>query len=320
MKPMLEIVMFNLFRIRRNLVLYVLFFFLISSWDNTLANPVLSTRRDESNDQPTNIYLPIIFKNYQLPAYLQTNIDNIVVFLTTCPNNDPVYEKMRGDFIIRRNGVPVDSIHCSEPFNEMPLGLYTDELIVLQALRVIHYMDPEISDYLPWTSMSLYDWVNSNIGGINIKDGLYGGYCCEIYDDQKYIVIGDGAEELLDYYRKDWHGMSSMVTFIAHEVRHADDGPGHVTGCAAWPDGTIYGCDAEYNLDNLGSYGLMYWLEHAWLTGYLNIGIGCADENTAKYLIDGHLLSVNGLSENFVIQPPLVSKPNPPYGGPCLNQ
>ena len=68
-------------------------------------------------------------------------IKNIELFLDTCPANDPALTVILDDFEIRRNGVVVENILCSEPVSAMSLEQYRDEVIVLQGLRVIYYMD-----------------------------------------------------------------------------------------------------------------------------------------------------------------------------------
>src|SRR5438067_8727214 len=62
-------------------------------------------------------------------------------FLSTCPQHDPVYSHIRSDFEIRRNGVLVRDIPCSEPISQLPRSEYTDELIVVQALRAVYHME-----------------------------------------------------------------------------------------------------------------------------------------------------------------------------------
>src|SRR5262245_49256995 len=81
----------------------------------------------------------------------QASIDNIEQFLDKCPNGDPVYATLRGDFEIRRDGVVVGAIPCAEPVSTMPLSQYTDELIAVQGLRTLYYMDLGRSGHLPWT-------------------------------------------------------------------------------------------------------------------------------------------------------------------------
>jgi hypothetical protein len=276
---------------------------------------VLATSASAGVATSYTVYLPVALNNYAPPVYLQTKIDNIWTFLDTCPQNDPAITRIRNDFIIRRNGSVVGEVACSEPYSQMPTEQVSDALTYLQALRTIYYMDPGVPGHLPWTSMSLYHWMASNIGGINIADGISGGYCCAIIDGKKYMV-GAAADSATLEWRREWRGMSSLIDFIAHEVRHADGGPGHVTGCAAFPSG-VYGCDANYDLSNLGSYGVQYWLHQAWMTAYLHIGIGCADESTALRTVEDHLWSCEGYRGRFVDPPPPLRLPDPPYGGPC---
>jgi hypothetical protein len=88
--------------------------------------------------------------------------------------DDPAFAQITSDLQIRRNGNVVSNFPCSEPVSQMPIAQYTDELIVLQGLRVISYMDQGRSGHLPWTSGSLYDRMKSKLGGINI-DGSAGG-------------------------------------------------------------------------------------------------------------------------------------------------
>ena len=57
------------------------------------------------------------------------------------PTSDPAYSQIRNDFIIRREGVVVTDVPCQEPISQIPIAQYTDELIVLQALRTIYYID-----------------------------------------------------------------------------------------------------------------------------------------------------------------------------------
>jgi hypothetical protein len=206
----------------------------------------------------------------------------------------------------------------------MPIAQYTNALISLQAFRTVYYMDTGVSNYLPWTSMNLYDWMASNISGVNLKTAPGQLYCCDVIDGKKYI-----SQSLQDDFNRDfkrtWDGSSgsgiaSTIDYFAHEIRHADDGPGHVTGCAAFPDPNgPYGCDASYDLTNLGSYGVQYWLNQSWLIGYLNIGISCAPDGGMSYAY-AHLESLNSAFRDRFVQniPPLAVLPDPSYGGPCV--
>src|SRR5580765_2298779 len=96
-------------------------------------------------------------------------IDNIYHFLDTCPASDPAVAQILSDFTIRSNGVIVTQFPCTEPPSSMALANYTDPLIILQGLRVIYYMDRGKSGHLPWTSGSLYNWMKSQIKGIDVR-------------------------------------------------------------------------------------------------------------------------------------------------------
>jgi hypothetical protein len=84
-------------------------------------------------------------------------ICNIKSFLEKCPTLDPMYSQIRKDFVIRREGVVVGDVTCVGPISQLPIAQYTDELIVLQTLRTIYYLDKGRHGHLPWTSGTLYD-------------------------------------------------------------------------------------------------------------------------------------------------------------------
>jgi hypothetical protein len=120
-------------------------------------------------------------------------------------------------------------------------------------------------------------------------------------------------------FKRYWPGISSTLAYLAHEVRHRG-GPGHVNGCETFPNpDDPLGCDASYDLTNLGSYGVQYWLNESWMTGYLNIGISCTTAKAEDY-VTWHLDSLNNqFRRRFVDNvPPIVDMPSPPYGGPCF--
>ncbi len=111
------------------------------------------------------------------------SIGHIKEFLNTCPQNDPAYNQIRNDFIIRRNGVVVGDIPCTEPTSSLNIAQYSDELIVLQGLRAIYYMDYGQAGHLPWTTGTLYQWMKSKIGGINIDDFAGSSWCCQNFGE-----------------------------------------------------------------------------------------------------------------------------------------
>ena len=262
-------------------------------------------------------------ENADEPVYLRRGIDDITSFLEKCPTNDPVYSMLRNDFTIRKDGAIVEDIPCSEPISSIPIDQYTNELIILQSLRTIYYMDTGIPNSLPWTSMSLYDWMTSVVDGVNITSNIGQMYCCDLIDGELLISLGlnPGNRE----YARDWTnynggGIAPLIDLIAHEARHADNNaPWHVAGCAAFPDpndGPL-GCDEFYDLSNLGAYGIQYWLHQSWLTGYFDIGIGCNLDRSLEYSTM-HYAWVGGYRDRIVQYIPPIDMPDPPYGGPCF--
>ena len=248
-----------------------------------------------------------------------TSITDIHGFLDHCPTNDPAYARIVADFDIRLDGQLITAATtCTEPIATLPIAQFTDRLVAYQILRTAYYMDTDTRGRLPWTPIGLYTWMASNIGGVNLKSapGLF--FCCELINGKKYIAtsIQDATQR---EFKRTWLGISGSLGFYAHEIRHANPGaPGHVTGCPAFPLPTDpAGCDAAYDLNNLGSYGVQYWLESSWATGALNIGIGCAPGGIPQQYAEWNRNSANSFRGRFVTNVPPVVVANPPYGGPC---
>ncbi len=234
--------------------------------------------------------------------------DDLAGFLDTCPNADPAYAQIRSDFKLRREGVLVGDVPCSGPISSLPLSQYTDELIVLQGLRTIYYMDRGRSGHLPWTSGTLYDWMVSKIDGIDIRAG--GSYCCEDFGGETYIVVGQQDDFNRDFDRT-WRGISGNIGLYVHETRHVDGFP-HVSGC-----GIANGCDQTYDESNLSPYGIQWWLNANWLSGYIHVGFSCLDPSEVLETANWHLGAANSSRDRFVdTKPPLLTMPAQP-GGPC---
>jgi hypothetical protein len=254
-------------------------------------------------------------------TFIITGIRDISSFLERCPTNDPVYTRIRQDFELRLDGQVITStITCTEPISALPIEQFTNELIALQVFRTAYYMGMGTEANLPWTQKSLYAWMSSNIAGVNFKTAPGQLYCCDIINGNKYFStsLQDANQR---EYKRTWPGIASSLNFYAHEIRHADAGaPGHTTGCQAFPLPTDPpGCDATYDLSNLGSYGVQYWLESKWATGYLNIGIGCSPPVTATNYATWDANSANGFRARFVNNVPPVVTATQPYGGPCIS-
>ena len=238
----------------------------------------------------------------------RADIANIDLFLERCPINDPAYAEIRQDFRILRNGIAVEAVYCAEPVSALPIWQYSEELILIQGLRVLYYMDRGRSNHLPWTNGTIYDWMKTRVRGFNLRDSNF-SYCCDLIDGDYYVGIALQDESNRDFDRR-WRGISANIGLYAHEVRHRD-GYGHDSGC-----GIPFGCDAEFNLSSLSSYAIQWWLNASWLSGHLYVGFACADPSTAATIAEWHLSSANYATARFSTNPPpLLSMPAQPGGG-----
>ena len=179
----------------------------------------------------------------------QSGIVNIKEFLKTCPNNDPAIATIRADFEIRNSGNVVTNIACTEPYNQMNPTALTAELVMLQSLRVMYYMDQGRSNYLPWTPLRLYDWVKSKVGGLNIVTTT-GSSCCQQFNGKNFITIGALDQLSLTGYQT-FSGISGGIGLLGHEARHIDGFP-HVSCCSVGPGA----CDQTYDEKNISPYAM----------------------------------------------------------------
>ncbi|HYU01514.1 MAG TPA: hypothetical protein VEK85_14135 [Gemmatimonadales bacterium] len=252
--------------------------------------------------------------------FVITGIRDIRTFLERCPTNDAAYVQIRRDFELRADGQVVTAdIPCSEPYSLLPIDQLTDELVTLQVLRTAYYMSQGTEGKLPWTQKALYVWMSSNVAGVNLKTSPGQLYCCDVIEGKLYVATSRqdaGQRE----FKRTWPGLAGTLAFYAHEIRHADAGaPAHTTGCPEFPLPTgPLGCDLTYDLNNLSAYGVQYWLQSSWATGYLNIGIGCSPPSTALEYAQANAQEANAYITRFVSNPPPLVTPTPPYGGPCL--
>jgi hypothetical protein len=242
----------------------------------------------------------VLFFNNTLFA----QINDIKSFLDQCPTNDPIVDTILKDFEIRLNGNIVTEFPCYEPVSSMNVLNYSNPLIYLQTLRVIYYMDRNmICPHLPWTDTTLYVWMKNRVDGINIRDGVPGGYCCEVINGKTFFVTGNPDESNRAFDKK-WIGISGNIDFFVHEVRHTDGNYGHSSCC-----GISGGCDAEYNENNLGAYGVQYWLIKSWLNGFINVGARTSHtEPEIKEIINWHLSALNVSRTRFCSNiPPVIN-------------
>ena len=228
-------------------------------------------------------------------------ITNIDFFVEQCPTLDPAIDEILTDFRITRDGVDIADVNCEEPISSLPIEEYTDELILLQGLRIIYYMDKGQSEHLPWTDLSLYEWLKSKVGGINIDSSITSGWCCGVWPDGTvYFTVGTADESNRNYDRT-WPWLGHNIAFYMHEARHADGYP-HVGCCSVGG----YGCDLVYDESSLSPYGIQWWLNRAWLDGALNTGYGCLGEPRKTEIRWSHLGSVNSFRDRFCESPPPI--------------
>jgi hypothetical protein len=240
-------------------------------------------------------------------------IANIGIFLSQCPDRDPAYAQIVHDFELRKDGVLLSESPCTEPTGSLPIAQYTDGLIVRQGLRVIYYMDRGQTGHLPWTPGTLYDWMKSKIGGINIITGG-GSSCCAQFGGKTFINVGSEDDSNRDFDRT-WRGIAGNIDLYAHETRHVDGFP-HSSCC-----GIANGCDNTFDVTNLSPYGVQWWLNYLWLSGGIDVGYECLVPTDVSAANNWFLSSLNDQFRNRFCanQPAVESAPAIP-GGACPPQ
>ena len=242
-------------------------------------------------------------------------ICNIKEFLDECPTLDPVSSQIRNDFVIRREGVVVADIPCpSVSISHVPIAQYTDELIVLQALRTIYDLDKGRSGHLPWTPGTLYDWLKLGIQGINISATGPDQFVGNSFGDGRSYFNVRAKNDTTREWQRSWIGMAELIALIMHERRHADPGGYPHTSCCSVG---ANGCDQEYNEANLSPYGIQWWLRRQWIEGGLYTGYSClskAEVNDIKTFLRN---TANQERARYCQNPPpLLTDANNPVG-PC---
>jgi hypothetical protein len=76
--------------------------------------------------------------------------------------------------------------------------------------------------------------------------------------------------------------------------------------------------DPKYDENNLSAFGVQWWLNRAWLTGTINIGIGCLAKDKIEEIADKHLMDAKGWRDGRFCDspPPVLTKPAR-VGGNC---
>lgn len=198
----------------------------------------------------------------------------------------------------------------------LPIDQLTDELLALQALRAECYMDRGTAAVLPWTTRGLYEWMHANVAGVTIKRAPGQLCCCDDIGGRLHISASRQDLATRDYEHS-WVGTARTLNYYAREMRYADGGTmvPHPRGCPAFPLPTDpAGCDASYDAQKLGSYGVQYWLSVAWATGAIDIGIGCAPAPYAERYAESNVESATSPRTRFVAKVPPVVSLLTPYG------
>ncbi|MGA1842017.1 MAG: VWA domain-containing protein [bacterium] len=239
-------------------------------------------------------------------------ITNIDTFLEQCPTLDPAISQILSDFTIKKDGVEITDFPCAEPISSLPIAQYTDELILLQCLRTIYYMDKGRTGHLPWTSLSLYDWLKSKVGGFNISSTAIFNGCCGVWPDGKTYITLTTSDDFNREHDRTWLGIAGNIGLIMHEARHIDGFP-HVSCCPLGSEA----CDQRYDTTNLSPYGIQYWLEKSWIDGTLHTGFTCLSSTRINEIKNWLRSAANSRLNRFCEDaPPELNDTNNPLP-PC---
>jgi len=242
-------------------------------------------------------------------------IPNIDVFLEQCPTTDPAFEQIISDFRILKDSVDIDlsAISCTAPISEMPNDQITQELELVQILRILFYLDKKQFGHLPWTSLTLYDWLDSKVDGFNFDSNAAGSSCCRTgpEGDGKYVSLAVRNKRTQDIQAPN---ILLFAGELLHEARHVD-GFGHLSGCCIKQGRS---CDPDYDESNLGAYGVQYWFARALVDGTLNTGYSCWSTNRANEFVSSLRTRANNIATlTFCAAPPPVLDES--VSAPCID-
>lgn len=284
------------------------------------SNPAATMVNQSKMKNSISIMIGLVLALFLLSAPSSAQIYNIDEFLEICPHEDPLFAEFVDTFSVLKNLDQVDlaTISCTTPISTIPVADYPEELIVLVALRAIFYMDRNQVGHLPWTNKSLFDWMSEQVDGFHITEDISaGGACCSTIDGKKYILLPERSDERRDYFRN-WENLLITISLYIHEARHLE-GPRHANTFSNLPDCkcvNLVSCDVEYDLANLGSYGVEYFFRNLLLTGGINVGLANLSHQRRNNIASGLLTNINGFAErNFcTAQPPTITLPENPGG------
>ena len=201
-----------------------------------------------------------------------TIVDSI---LQSCPTKKEI-AMFNADFKIESVNPPVkprNPYECVDGKNpNYPADRRDPKLTVYQALRIMKAMN--FSRPLPWTKLSLYDWLKSSVTGVQIDAYAINSRCCS---DNKMIII---KEDVLKSWTNNYWveprtgtGISGLIELFSHEARHRV---------------RHHNCEKVTEADDnsikeMGAWAIQYYIEN-WMTHYLPDNFQSAYE---RQVIDG---------------------------------
>ena len=166
--------------------------------------------------------------------------------LVTCPTEAEI-GLFESELDLDFNDTNVRPYACLEGVD--PDG-HNERLATYQALRVMRFLT--FDEPLPWTDLSLYDWLTQSINGVwFFFEGQDFSGCC---DAKNRIMIKVLAPTSLNtsisthfYWPQSGQGLMHTVGLFVHEGRHAEPGFPHTCGLG------------DATLDELGSWGVQHY-------------------------------------------------------------
>lgn len=195
------------------------------------------------------------FPKQSAMASCARDYDSLDAIMTSCPL-DCELSSIDMDFeIVFDEAASMPTYGCND--GQDPVGGTNPRLVLYQVLRAMAAL--EFDQPLPWTELSLYDWLTTTIDGFSISD-TEGSFCC---DDQGRMVL---SSELLNVpLPARWDsphngvGLCDVVGLIVHEARHTQVGP-HTCG------------ESDLTPDEMGAWGAEYHF-YVWLAEHSGPGL-----------------------------------------------
>jgi hypothetical protein len=271
----------------------------------------------------------------------KSGIANIQNFLQTSPATDPAFAKINQALPVYFDGAPISTATLTQDIGVVAASLQSAsapaptlrqqfEYMSAQVMRTIYYVDSQgtVGCPYPWTNgRSLYAWMTSLLGGIDLRDDSMYSDCCESIGGKFVIAIIEPAASQYPTTYNTWGGIAERIALYIHEARHA---PGnvtpstgqpaylHTTCCPEQQAGQAASCDQSYNAGATQTpYATQYWLFIAWLNGTVNVGYSCMSPSNVQYTTELFAASAQGYIGRFCTSPPpSVTTPANP-GGAC---